>query len=154
MAKEVQEKTQNFLKSNLHLTLKEGELLYSKDNKVRFLGFDIKVPKRKDRAIVQTRKILSFKKIRNQLTSRIHAMESRFEKSILNTYESLKLKILKTLMKDRKNGVSRKDVIEPLAYKDAVALHNRAILMGNKWISGQEPFEIWLRREYIQLRSS
>ena len=154
LAKEAQKKTQDFLKSNLHFTLKEGDLLHSKDNKVRFLGFDIKVPKRKDRAVVETRKILSFKKIRNRLTSRIHEMESRFEKSIFNTYESRKLKILKTLMKDRKDGVSREDVIEPLAHKDADALHNRAILMGNKWIFGQELFENWLRKEYIQLRSS
>lgn len=154
LAKEVQKKTQDFLKSNLHFTLKEGNLLHSKDNKVRFLGFDIKVPKKKDRAVVENRKILSFKKIRNRLTSRIHEMESRFEKSIFNTYESRKLKILKTLMKDRKDGVSREDVIEPLAHKDADALHDRAILMGNKWIFGQEPFENWLRKEYIQLRSS
>lgn len=141
LAKEVQKKTQDFLKSNLHFTLKEGDLLHSKNNKVRFLGFDIKVPKRKDRAVVENRKILSFKKVRNRLTSRIHEMESRFEKSILNTYESQKLKILKTLMKNRKNGVSREDLIKPLSHNDAHELHNRTILMGNKWISGQEPFE-------------
>jgi retron-type reverse transcriptase len=130
LAKEIQKKTQDFLKSNLHFTLKEGDLLHSKNNKVRFLGFDIKVPKRKDRAVVENRKILSFKKIRNRLTSRIHEMESRFEKSILNTYKSQKLKILKTLMKDRKDGVSREDVSEALAHRDAHALHNRAVLMG------------------------
>ena len=154
LAKEVQKKTQDFLKSNLNFTLKKGDLLHSRNNKVRFLGFDIKVPKRKDRAVVENRKILSFKKIRNRLTSRIHDMESRFEKSILNTYESQKLKILKTLLKDRKNNVSRENVIKALAHKDAHALHNHAILMGNKWISGQEPFKNWLKKEYIQLRSS
>ena len=154
LAKEVQKETQNFLKSNLHFTLKEGDLLHSKNNKVRFLGFDIKVPKRKDRAVVENRKILSFKKIRNRLTSRINVMEFRFEKSILNTYEFQKLKILKTLMKNRNDDVSREDVIKSLAHKDADALHNRAILMGNRWIFGQEPFENWLKREYMQLRSS
>jgi hypothetical protein len=154
LAKEVQKKTQDFLRSNLCFALKKGGFLRSTDNKVRFLGFDIKVPKKKDRAVVDNRKILSFKKIRNRLTSRIHEMESRFEKSILNTYKSLKLQILKTLMKSRKNGVPRKDAMEPLAYKDAVALYNRAVLMENKWIFGQEPFENWLKKEYAQLCSS
>lgn len=132
LAKEIQKKTQTFLKSNLHFKLKERDLVHSKDNKVQFLGFDIKIPKRKDRAVVETRKILSFKKIRNRLTSRKREMESRFEKAIFSTYESQKLKVLKTLAKGKKDGVAQKDAMNTLVYKDAHELHNRAILEGNK----------------------
>jgi hypothetical protein len=95
LAQEIQKRTQNFLKSNLHFQLKEKNLIHAKNNKVEFLGFDIKVPGRKQRAIVETRKILSFKKIRNRLTSRKDAMESRFEKAIFRAYEARKIKLLK-----------------------------------------------------------
>jgi hypothetical protein len=84
----------NELKTFLNLTftfkLKEKNLIHAKNNKVEFLGFDIKVPGRKQRAIVETRKILSFKKIRNRLTSRKDAMESRFEKAIFQSLRSSK----------------------------------------------------------------
>lgn len=83
LAKDVQKRTRNFLKSDLHFNLKEGNLIHAKDNKVEFLGFDIKVLKRNERAVVETRKILSFKKLRNRLTSRKDVMEARFEKAIL-----------------------------------------------------------------------
>ena len=102
LAKNIQERTQLFLKSNLYLKLKEGELLHAKDNKIQFLGFDIKVPGRKERMVVETRKILSFKKIRNRLTSLKDVMESHFEKAILRAYEAQKLKLLKALMKGKR----------------------------------------------------
>ena len=41
LAKDIQKRTQNFLKSNLHFQLKEKNLIHAKDNKVEFLGFDI-----------------------------------------------------------------------------------------------------------------
>ena len=40
------------------------------------------VPSRRDRAVVENRKILSFKKIRNRLINRKITMENRFMKSI------------------------------------------------------------------------
>ena len=154
LAKDIQKRTQVFLKSNLHFELKEGNLIHAKDNKVQFLGFDIKVPGRKERAIVETRKILSFKKIRNRLTSRKDVMESRFEKAILRAYEAQKLKFLKALMKDKKDKIARQEAIDLLALKDAYELQEHMELKGSKWITSQKPFNDWIQREYIQLRSS
>jgi len=154
LAKEIQKRTQLFLKSNLHFKLKKGNLIHAKDNKVQFLGFDIKVPGRKERAVVETRKILSFKKIRNRLTSRKNVMESRFEKAIFGAYEAQKLKFLKALMKGKKDKIARKEAIDLLALKDAYKLQEQMELKGNKWIASQKPFNDWIQREYIQLRSS
>ena len=153
LAKDIQKRTQLFLKSNLHFKLKEGDLIHAKDNKIQFLGFDIKVPGRNERAIVETRKILSFKKIRNRLTSRKDVMESRFEKAILKAYEAQKLKFLKALMKGKKDKIVRKESIDLLALKDAYELHERIELKGSKWIASQKSFKDWIQREYIQLRS-
>jgi retron-type reverse transcriptase len=154
LAKNVQKRTQNFLKSSLHFQLKEGNLVHAKDNKIEFLGFDIKVPGRKERAVVETRKILSFKKIRNRLTSRKNAMESRFEKAILKVYEAQRLKYLKALLKGKKDKSTRKEAINLLALRDAYEIQDQVKLSGNKWIFSQEPFKDWVKREFLHLRSS
>lgn len=154
LARDIQKRTQDFLKSNLHFKLKEGNLVHAKDNKIEFLGFDIKVPGRKQRAVVNTRKILSLKKIRNHLTSRKDVMEARFEKAIFKAYEARKLKLLKALMQDKKNKVARKETINLLALKDAYELYDHIELKGSKWIHTQEPFKSWLQQEFIQLQSS
>jgi hypothetical protein len=154
LARDVQKRTQDFLKSNLHFQLKEGELIHSVDNKIRFLGFDIKVPGKKNRMIVETRKILSFKKIRNRLVNRKRNIESRFEKAVLMTYEAEKLKFLKALLKGKKDKTLQKKAINTLALQDAHKLKDFIELKGNKWIFGQEPFSDWLKQEYMHLRSS
>lgn len=130
LANSIRKSVQSFLKSNLHFKLKEGELTHGRTNKVSFLGFDIKTPRRNEREIVETRKILSFKKIRNRLVNRKKNMESRFEKSILETYESQKLKTLKALMK----GKPSEDVseVEKQALQDAKELSGTIELKGNK----------------------
>ena len=155
LAKDIQKKTQNFLKSNLHFKLSEGDLIHCRDNKVQFLGFDIKVPnKRMERKVVEVRKILSFKKIRNRLINRKRMMEARFEKSILKSYEAEKLKLLKAMMKGKKEKVSQTEIVETLALKDAYELKDKIGLEGNKWKFGQDPFEKWVAQEYTHLRSS
>ena len=154
VAMDVKKRTQNFLKSNLHFQLSEGDLIHCRDNKVQFLGFDIKVPSRKERSIVETRKILSFKKIKNRLSNRKRMMESRFEKAILKSYETEKLKILKALMKGKKDKDLQVETVKILALKDAYELKNQMILENLKWNFGQQPFKEWVKQEYIRLKSS
>lgn len=132
LAKNIQKKAQNFLKSNLHLQLSEGDLIHCRDNKIRFLGFDIKVPKKEERVVVETRRILSFKKIKNRLTNRKSMMEARFEKSILKCYEAEKLKLLKAMMKGKKDKILQLDAAKTLALKDAYELKDKMTLEGVK----------------------
>jgi hypothetical protein len=112
--------------------VKNGELKHCKHNKVRFLGFDIKVLKRKKESVVRTRKMLSFKKLKSRISARKRGLESRFEKAIFHTYESEKLKILKHLMKGMKIKMSIKEAVRLLAFKDAIELNNLTKLQGNK----------------------
>ena len=154
LAKDIQKRTQNFLKSNLHFQLSEGDLIHCRDNKVQFLGFDIKVPKREDRDVVENRRILSFKKIKNRLTNRKRMMETRFEKSILKSYEAEKLKLLKAMMKGKKDRILQVDAVKTLALNDAYELKDKMTLEGEKWRFGQDPFKNWVKQEYTHLRSS
>jgi len=154
LAKKIKKRIENFLKFNLFFQLKYSELKHCRDNKVRFLGFDIKVLEKKEGNIVETRKILSFRKLRNRISSRKRSIEYRFEKAIFHTYESEKLKILKYLMQGRKIKMSIKEAGRLLALKDATELNNLIKLQGNKWILGQELFSEWIDREYSRLRSS
>lgn len=141
IAKKVQEKTKSFLQSNLHFRLKDGELIHSVNNKVNFLGFDIKVPSRKERDVVETRKILSFKKIRNRLVNRKNNMEGRFEKAILESYMAEKTKYLKALLNKNKDKALKVETIKQVALQDASQLKNLVELKGNKWYTGDKPFE-------------
>lgn len=154
LAKQIKKKTEDFLKSNLHFDLKSKELIHGKDNKASFLGFDIKVPSRRDRVIVETRKRLSFKKINNRISSRKRTIEARFEKAILRVYETQKLKTLKALMKGEKSDGINENVAKYLAMKDAKELMREIELSGIKWIFDKEPFDVWMRREYRSLQES
>lgn len=82
--------------------------------------------------IFETRKIVSFKKIRNRLTSRKDVMESRFEKAIFKAYEAQKLKFLKALIKSKKDKIIHKEAIDLLALKNAYELQEQIKLKRNK----------------------
>lgn len=153
-AKIIKERSENFLKSNLHFKIKEGKLVNGRDNKATFLGFDIKVPSRRDRAVLEARRILSFKKIKNKISARKNALEARFEKAVMKTYEAKKLKTLKTLLKNTHKVNNNESIINSLAVLDAKELMKTVKLKGIKWLYDQEPFETWMQREYIHLKQS
>jgi len=81
LARDIQKKTQDFLKSNLHFSLKGGDLAHGAHHLVRFLGFDIKILKQDERAVVEIRKIPSFKKMRSRLLNWKKAMVERYDNS-------------------------------------------------------------------------
>merc|ERR1712078_117889 len=103
LAKDVKTRTEAFLKSNLHFALKGGDLIHGHHNKAEFLGFDIKIPGRDQRAVVESRRILSFKKIRNRLTTRKARLEARFDKAIDKALEDGRRNNLKRLLKGSKD---------------------------------------------------
>jgi hypothetical protein len=150
-AKDVMKKTQDFLKSNLHFSLIGGNLVHSAYNSVRFLGFDIKIPKRDERRVVETRKILSFKKIRNRLLNRKKVMVERYENSLLKIYESEKRKMLKALANSAINKNEKLKSIKEIARKDALDQINIRATLGD---SGAEQYKALLNKERFQLESS
>lgn len=152
LAKDIQEKTQNFLKSNLHFSLKGGDLVHGAHNSVRFLGFDIKVPKRNERSVVETRKILSFKKMRNRLLNRKKVMVERYENSLLKIYESEKRKTLKAIVNSVATKEEKLKAIKETAQKDALNQINTQSALRDS--SGAEQYGAFLNRERLQLKSS
>lgn len=113
----------------------------AKNNKVEFLGFDIKIPEIENRAVDENRKILSFKKIKNRLVRRRSAMKSRFEKVMFQFYEAQKLKFLKVLLTGKKDKVFQKKVIHLLALKDALELQDGVNVEKSICKSEKELFE-------------
>lgn len=151
LAIDILKKTQDFLKSNLHFSLKGGDLVHGAHNSVRFLGFDIKIPKREERGVVETRKILSFKKIRNRLVNRKKVMVERYESSLLKIYESEKRTALKAIADGAANKDDKLKAIKEIAQKDALnQINTQSILRG----SGTEQYRLLLKREQRQLESS
>lgn len=144
LAKDIMKKTQDFLKSNLHFSLKGGDLVHGAHNSVRFLGFDLKIPKRDERCVVETRKILSFKKIRNRLLNRKKVMVERFEKSLFKIYESEKRKMLKALANSAVNKDEKLKSIKEIARKDALDQINIRLILRD---SGAEQYKALLNKE-------
>jgi hypothetical protein len=144
-------KTQDFLKSNLHFLLKGGDLVHGSHNSIRFLGFDIKIPKRNEREVVETRKILSFKKIRNRLLNRKKVMVGRYEKSLRKIYDSEKLKTLKVLANCATNKNEKLIFIKEIAQKDAV---NQINIQSTWSDSGVARYKMLLNKELLELESS
>lgn len=153
LATEIQTKTQTFLKSNLHFKLKGGELVHGVHNSVRFLGFDIKVPSRREREVVENRKILSFKKTRNRIINRKTAMENRFMKSILKIYETEKRRTLKSII-DKVGKQDRTDIIKGLAKNDAYLMKEILDSKERERNAGAETFKTLFRKEHSELVSS
>lgn len=124
-------------------------MVYTKNNKANFLGFDIKLPSKNDRAVVKNKKILNFKKIKNQIAKQKRASESRFKTTILKIYELQKLKTIKALIKKGKKSKLIKKTAGILAIKNA----RKIIKNENKWYNNQDSFNTWIHKEYIHLRS-
>jgi retron-type reverse transcriptase len=154
LAKEVQKKTQDFLKSSLHFSLKGGELVHGAHNSLCFLGFDIKIPKRNERSVVETRKILNFKKIRTRLINRKKVMVERYENSLFKIYESERRKTLKALVSSTANKNEKMKAIKEIAQKDALRLSQieTPLILGDS--SGVEQFKAVLNKERLELESN
>lgn len=150
----IKKKSFDFLKLDLHLKVQKEELVCGKNNKINFLGFDIKFFCKKNHLNVDAKKKLSFKKLTNKICLKKKSFEARFEKAIMKTYEAKKLKTLKVLLKKKDNLYVRNDIISSLAILDAKKIMKIVKLKGIQWIHNQEPFETWVSREYNHLQES
>jgi len=131
LALEVKKATENFLKSSLHFYIKGGELVHAKDSKVSFLGFDIKVPGRSERDVVENSRVLSFKKIRNRLLNRKNMLEGRFTKALSETYDlKVKQKILALSKNKDINRTDMRNEVYNEAFIEASQIKKLAIEQG------------------------
>ena len=153
LAKEIMKKSQDFLKSSLHFSVKGGDLAHGSHNAVRFLGFDIKKPSREERSVVETRKILSFKKLRNRLVNRKRAMMERYEKSLSKIYETEKRKALKTLVNGKADKTEKMKILKEFAKKNAINQADKIWSFLNEK-SGVEQYISTLKKERKHLVES
>jgi hypothetical protein len=123
----VKKKAENFLKSSLHFELKGGELVHATHSKVRFLGFDIKLPGRSERDVVANRRILSFKKLRNRILNRKKVLENRYSTALTAEYNLKVKKGILALINKNLDKTSRSTDINNLACLEANAIHSQAL---------------------------
>jgi hypothetical protein len=133
--------------------VKGGDLAHGSHNAVRFLGFDIKKPSREERSVVETRKILSFKKLRNRLVNRKRAMMERYEKSLSKIYETEKRKALKTLVNGKADKTEKMKILKEFAKKNAINQADKIWSFLNEK-SGVEQYISTLKKERKHLVES
>lgn len=152
LAKDIYMKTQNFLKLNLRFLLKGSDFVYLPNSYVGFLGFDLKISKRSKRSIVETREILSFKKMRNRLTNQKKVMEKRYKKSLLKIYKSQICKMLKILLRNAASKDEKWKALKETAQKDVLNLIETQFSLQNDFFT--EHYRFFLNKELFQLKSS
>lgn len=154
LALKVKFSVENFLKSSLHFGLKGGNLVHAKSDTVNFLGFDIKVPGRDERAVVETRRILSFKKLRNRVLNRKRALEERLTNALRKAYESKVKGAILDLSKRKLDKDARAGALDSMATEEAETLVKLAEAKGKAWIPTAGPLSLWMKQEASHLRES
>lgn len=77
LAIDVKDETAQFIKCNLQLEIQLAVIHYAKFDKVRYLGFDIKIPDFRGEYTSKIKEIIAFKKLRNQLKQKKRILQSR-----------------------------------------------------------------------------
>jgi hypothetical protein len=102
-ALKIQNEIIQFLKQDLHFKIKmknerlEEQIVHARSNKVKFLGFDLKTPGRNSRAIVNTRRILSFKKLRNRIVNKKLILKNKYDEMQKRAYLEVRTRQLNKL---------------------------------------------------------
>jgi hypothetical protein len=136
----------------LHFSLKKSNIVHAPHDKVNFLGFHLKVPKKSDQTVRETRKNLNFKRLRHRIIQQKKVIEDRYNKSLLTTYDSIIKSKLKRLGKGEKTNKNMK--IKQLVIYDAAVLHEIASSNNKKWDPKNITFKDWFSREIKHLKES
>lgn len=77
LAIDTRDEISQFIKCNLQIELQLSEIYHSKSNKVRYLGFDIKVPHKTHNSKPITKSAIAYKKIKHKLRQKKSLIETR-----------------------------------------------------------------------------
>jgi hypothetical protein len=154
LAKEVKKKAEIFLKYSLHSECAKRDLIDWTNNKVCFLGFDIKVLSKKARSNSEIQKRLSFKKIKSGIQRKKGYITALITKNLTQTHKWDRLKNSKVFLKINPKEVLYHDTVAYLAnnWTKKAALKdihgprdaeyfNHLIQRGYKWLQ-----ELWVKK--------
>ena len=155
-----------FLKENLSLEVKKADLAHSRSTAVRLLGFDIKTPSRNERAIVSTKEVIAFKKLRGRVLARKKRLENsltEMSKKILIASQMQQLKKLmggvmkKADVRKYANLINRKEILSKMSsaiakIQDEPTPHSKMTSMDQRSI--EEIIQQWKDQTYTSLRDS
>jgi hypothetical protein len=74
---DVKQEAIQFLQADLHLEVYQANLIHAKENKVRFVGFDIKVSNNEEINVSHLKKNIAFSKLRDKIKMRKSILEDR-----------------------------------------------------------------------------
>jgi len=161
LAKRVITKVQNLLKEDLHLEVDNTNVTDARNQKVDFLGFEIKTPGRSHRAVVESRRILSFKKLRSRVQNRITIADQRLHKLAKDTIamtraKELRQRLGKTISKEAVRKAAEeigreeaKGTIRNLS-KSGESLKDGEILKGWLKREGERLADSWIAKEHLE----
>jgi len=152
LAKQVVTTAEKLLKEDLQLEVDNTNVFDARNHKVEFLGFDIKTPSRDQRAVVESKRTLSFKKLRSRIQNRITVAEGRMQKLALETLLKARTRELTQRIGKTISKRAIKEAAEELGKEEAEGvIKNLSKLDG---IKDGEPVNRWLRREGGRLADS
>jgi retron-type reverse transcriptase len=161
LAKRVITKVQNLLKEDLHLEVDNTNVTDARNQKVDFLGFEVKTPGRSHRAVVESRRILSFKKLRSKVQNRITIADQRLQKLAKDTIamtraKELRQRLGKTMSKEAVRKAAEeigkeeaKGTIRNLS-KSGESLKDGEILKGWLKREGERLADSWIAKEHLE----
>jgi hypothetical protein len=93
LAIDTRDETSQFIKCNLQLELQFAKVYHTKSNKIKYLGFDIKVPDNTQNYASKIKNTIAFKKLKNKLGQKKSIMQLQgdillnqiLRKKIMNT---------------------------------------------------------------------
>jgi len=135
LAKKVVVDATQFLKANLQLEVDNTNIYDARNNKVEFLGFEIKTPGRKERAVMENRKVIAFKKLRSRITNRVIQMDARKEKMLAKLVDQARNVIFKNLLKQNLTKEQLKAEAEKIAVKEVHQGLEKNLDPAVKWTS-------------------
>jgi len=77
LAMSIRQDAIQFLQADLHLEVNLANLTHAKENKVQFVGFDIKVSSEKETSVSRLKDCIAFSKLRNRIKMRKRILENR-----------------------------------------------------------------------------
>jgi retron-type reverse transcriptase len=153
LAKRVMTKAQNLLREDLHLDVDNTNVTDARNQKVNFLGFEIKTPGRNHRSVVESRRILSFKKLRSKVQNRITIADQRLQKLAKDTITLTRAKELRKRLGKTMSKEAIRKAAEEIGKEEAKGTIQN-LTKSEYTLKDGEMIKGWLKREGERLADS